>query len=237
MREPNRWTPVAVLAMYNLVQNLVLPNWAYVPANLVVSSGLVMLGRKQGCTWEELGLGRGRGQLGRWMAGSGALVAGAAALAARNRKRWQPFLLDARAESQSPREIIYRSVVRFPLGTALFEEVAFRGVVYGMWRRAGNNHAAAAAVVAGAFGVWHLIPAWRALRGNPLGRQLTSKSSTIGVVFAGAAASGISSFGLTWLRGRSGNLVAPWLTHAAANALGYLAGVDAWRRTAPSPHH
>ena len=31
--------------------------------------------------------------------------------------------------------------------------------------------------------------------------------------------------------------VAPWLTHAAANALGYLAGVDAWRRTAPSPHH
>ena len=237
MRESDRWTPLAALGGYNLVQNFVLPNWAYVPANLAVSVGLVVLARKRGCSWEELGLAPGRGRRGLLMGGSGALLAITSALAARGCIQLRPFLLDARAESQSRGEVIYRSVLRFPIGTALFEEVAFRGVVYGMWRRAGSSHKAASAVAAGAFGLWHVIPSWSALRGNPLGRTVTAGRSIMGVVLAGAAITGLSSVGLTWLRGRSGSLVAPWLTHSAANSVGYLAGVDAWRRTSASPHN
>ena len=131
------------------------------------------------------------------------------------------------------RDVLYRSLVRFPIGTALFEEVVFRGVLYGMWRQAGKSHRTATAISATAFGVWHLIPSRNALQGNPLGESLTSRGSTMGLVAGGATLTGLSSLGLTWLRRQSGSLAAPWLIHSAVNSLGYLAGVRAWRTPRP----
>ena len=54
----------------------------------------------------------------------------------------------------------------------------------------------------------------------------------MGLVVGGATLTGLSSFGLTWLRSRSGSLIAPWLIHSAVNTIGYLVGVRAWR----APH-
>ncbi|MGH9198426.1 MAG: CPBP family intramembrane glutamic endopeptidase, partial [Acidimicrobiia bacterium] len=135
---------------------------------------------------------------------------------------------------QGGRDVAYRVLVRLPLGTALFEEVAFRGVVYGMWRRSGASPRKSAAAAAITFGIWHLIPANQALTGNPLGPRFTSCPSRVGVVVAGALLTSLSSFGFSWMMERSGSLLAPWMTHAAINSAGYLAGVAAWRR-APDP--
>jgi membrane protease YdiL (CAAX protease family) len=52
------------------------------------------------------------------------------------------------------------SSIRFPLGTALYEEVAFRGVLGALWtRRSGER--TARTVAAAAFGAWHILPTVR----------------------------------------------------------------------------
>ena len=232
MSEPSRATTVMAIGAYNLVQNLLLPDPAYVPANLTASCALVALARRQGCSWEDLGLDLSRTETGLRLGMAGAGVATALAVAAGAHPTTRHYLLDLRAAGQQNRDIAYRTLVRFTLGTALFEEVAFRGVIYGLWRHSGESKGAAALATAATFGLWHLIPANRALTGNPLASRFDSRRSRSGVVVIGAVTTSLASLGFTWMRERSGSLIAPWMTHAAINCAGYLAGVAAWRRSA-----
>ena len=45
---------------------------------------------------------------------------------------------------------------------------------------------------------------------------------------SGAVLTGLSGFGFTALRERSGSVAAPWLAHAAVNTVSYLAARRAW---------
>ena len=231
MTEPSPWVPVVALAAFNLIQNFLVPPRVYVAANLGVGAGLVHLARKQGCSWDDLGLNPAGWRKSLGIGGAAAALAVAAAAVTSANSDLHRYLLDERAQSQSRRDVIYRSLIRFPIGTALFEEVAFRGVLYGMWRQAGKSHGTATAIAATAFGVWHLIPSRNALHGNPLGAGLTSRGSTTGLVAGGAILTALSSLALSWLRRQSGSLIAPWLIHSAVNSVGYLAGVRAWRNS------
>ena len=230
MHRQGRWVPVAALGAYNLIQNLLVPPRRYVPTNVGVGLTLIGFARRRGCSWDDLGLSLTgwKGGLIIGLAGAAVTAGGAAKAAALPASH--AYLLDARARDQTPQDSWYRALVRFPIGTALFEEVAFRGVIYGIWRRSGKSHRSATTATAVAFGAWHLIPSLSALTGNPLGDRLNSRSAIAGVAVVGALATGISSLGLTWLRRKTGNLIAPWLVHSAFNAAGYLAGVGAWRR-------
>ena len=232
MPRPDRWMAMAALGAYNVIQNLLVPARFYVPANAGVSLVLIGLARRQGCTWDDLGLNPTGWKKGLAAGVAGAAITAAGALTSVRNPTTRPYLLDARARDQSRRDSWYRSLVRFPFGTALFEEVAFRGVLYGMWRNAGASHRRAATASAVAFGAWHLIPSLDALSGHPLQQRLHSRTATVGVAAVGAMATGVSGLALTWLRRRSGSLLAPWLIHSTFNAAGYLAGVGAWRRAA-----
>jgi membrane protease YdiL (CAAX protease family) len=238
MPDRGRRAVVLVLTGYNLVQNLWLPQGAYVPANLAATGGLLALARRYSCSWGDLGLEPGRIWPGIRWGTAGAVAAVTAATLGSALSPTRPYFLDERAYGHQRRQQAYRAAIRFPLGTALFEEVAFRGVVYAMWRRSGATPRRALGAAAIAFGLWHLLPARRALDGNPLGSAVASRRATTGVVLAGSLLTTLSSFGLSWLKDRSGSLVAPWLTHAAVNSAGYLAGVAAWersRRAVPTP--
>lgn len=232
MSEPSRVVPVVAVGVYNLVQNLMVPPPAYVPSNLAVTGALVAWARSQGCSWDDLGLDLSRAGAGARLGAAGAGLAAAVALSVISHPEARGYLLDERAAGQRNRDVAYRSMVRFPLGTALFEEVAFRGVISGVWRRSGGSKVEAALATAITFGLWHLIPASDALVGNPLDSRLSSRRSRVGVVVTGAVATGLASLGFSWMRERSGSLMAPWMTHAAINGAVYLAGVAAWRRFA-----
>lgn len=220
----------AIIGGYNLVQNLALPTSLYVPANLVVSAGLLALARRSGCSWDDLGLdplwAEEGVQLG--LVASGVVAAGAAATL--SHPSWRRHLLDQRAADQQRDDVLFHTLVRFPLGTALFEEVAFRGVVEGIWRRSGATEREAAFAAAALFGLWHLIPTRDAMAGSPLAGSLRTDTSRAGAVLAGAVVTAAASLGFSWLRKRSGSLLAPWLAHTAVSCGGYLAGVAAWRR-------
>jgi len=220
---------------YNLAQNFLIPAPAYVPANLAASWGLIALARRYGCSWDDLGLEPYKAASGLRTGAAGAAVTVAVATMIATRPRARRYLLDQRAVDRTRAEHLYRTLIRFPLGTALFEEVAFRGVIEGLWRRSGATRTEASMAAALAFGIWHLIPARRALDGNPLRTQLGSDRSRLTVVAAGALLTSLSSLGFTWLRQRSESLVAPFLVHAVANGAGYLAGVAAWRRSGRLP--
>lgn len=220
---------ISIIGAYNLVQNRLLPPAWYVPANLLTSAALLALARRAGCTWRDLGLARGdvaRGiEVG--LAGAGLAAVGATAMATRS--TWRERLLDERVAGQKSNDVLFHTLVRFPLGTALFEEIAFRGVVEGTWMNSGASEREAATVAAALFGLWHLIPTVDALRGNPVSEGMGPRLRA-GAVLGGAAITSLASLGFSWSRRRSGSLFAPWLAHTAISCGGYLAGVFAWRR-------
>ena len=220
---------LGILAAYNVVQNLLVPDRAYVPANLAVTSGLVAYARWSGLSSADMGLGAGQMRDGVIVGGSifaAAAVLGAAALRVPG---IHPWLLDERARGHGRREAVARSVVRFPLGTALFEEVAFRGVLEALWRRR-SGPSSARLVTAAAFGAWHLIPTFRLFPGMAGGRrQATLGERTLAAV-TGALVTGLWSFGFSLLREGSGSVAAPWLAHAGYNVVSYLAARRAWQR-------
>jgi len=220
-------TALAVIAVHNLVQNQLLNQRGYVAGNLAVSAILVGVGRSAGLGWDDMGLQPNRLRAGlRTGAGASvaAVIAGLAALAG---PRARPYLRDERA--RVPRtEIWRRALIRFPMGTALFEEVAFRGVLPALFGRT-RRPVVADVISAGVFTLWHFIPTSRALAGNPLHGRLTASRRVAAVVGGSAVAGG---FGLvfSWMRRRSDSVAAPWLAHASLNTVSFLAGVVAHRR-------
>ena len=84
----------------------------------------------------------------------------------RCRPRARP-LDDKRITALSGRALAYQVVVRIPVGTVLWEEIAFRGVLQAALRRV-MPEPAAIAVTSGVFGIWHIRPTAAALRVNGL---------------------------------------------------------------------
>lgn len=210
----------AFLAIYNNAANLLgLPEPLYVPTNLAVTVGLVAAARRQGYRWSTLGLGRsGVGPGLRWGLGGAAVVAlGLAAALA-----WPPaapLLADERVAGLSFGALVFRVLVRIPLGTVVLEEVAFRGVLFGAWA---DRQSLRAALVGSSvlFGLWHIGPTLVLLAENDVALTPAGLVIAVGGSVAVTAVAGAVFCGL---RLRSGGIVAPALVHGATNALGTLA--------------
>ena len=221
-------TVVGVLAAYNFVQNVVIPERAYVPANLAMTAGLVAFAHRSGTSLESLGLGRAGLREGLRLGGAVGVGAGVAALGASSTRRFDRWLLDRRARGHGSAEAAYRVIARFPLGTALFEEVAFRGVLDALWRRRSGT-SAARFVSAVAFGTWHILPTYRqyAEMGAAAGSTPSVGQRSVAAC-TGAVVTGLAGIGFTVLRERSGTVAAPWLAHASINTLSYLVARHKW---------
>lgn len=208
---------VAVLTAHNLIQNSIFNERGYVVSNLLVTAGLVGLARSQGLSLDEIGIAPGdlpkTGVVAAGMASAGVAVV----LASRRSPR--PLLSDRRAVSGSSAEVARRALVRFPLGTALFEEVAFRGVLPELLERAGSTRPDAMSAVL--FGLWHIIPTRHALRIN----KVVEGRRRVILTILGSAAAGLGGYVLSLVRRSTGSVLAPWVIHATTNSAAYLASV------------
>jgi uncharacterized protein len=207
------------LAVYNNATNLLgLPDSWYVPLNVALTAALVAGARAQGYEWRTLGLHRealGPGL--RWGAGAFALV-GVALLAAFVVPAAQPLLADQRVAGLEPAGLAFQVFVRIPFGTVLWEEVAFRGVLFGVWA----HHVGRTAAVLGSsavFGLWHVGPMIVLLRENDVALDAAGWLAVAGGVGATAAAGVVFCL----LRVRTAGVVAPMLAHLATNSLGTVA--------------
>jgi membrane protease YdiL (CAAX protease family) len=144
-------------------------------------------------------------------------------------------LVDPRAADLPAAELAWRTLIDIPIGTAVYEEVVFRGVLLGLLR----THASDAAAVTGSsalFGLWHVLPALTDREHNPVAAD-RHPAVTVG---ATVAATTLAGAWLAHLRLRTGSLLAPVVAHAATNVAGLWAATIADRRqtsarSVPSP--
>jgi membrane protease YdiL (CAAX protease family) len=218
---------VPVLAAWN---NLVVPRlpggpvW-YVVVNTAAAGALVAAARLSGLSWDDLGLARRRLPAGaRLGAGCLAVVAGGYAVALAV-PALRPLLTDARIAGVGAGEISYQVLVRIPFGTVLWEEVAFRGVLFAALARLFSVRTATAGSAA-LFGLWHVRPTLGALAANDLADGPVLRGAAVLLACLVTAGAGVL---FTWLRLRSGSLLAPVLLHVATNSLGTVAAAAAHR--------
>jgi membrane protease YdiL (CAAX protease family) len=190
----------------------------YVPANACASCAALSAALASGLTPTDIGVGRGSWRPGQAGAGlAAAVVAGWLVIAAVPATR--PVLGDKRAAGLDARSVAYQALVRIPVGTVLWEELAFRGVLQAALRRV-MPPASAIAVTSAVFGIWHVRPTVQALNINGL---TGDRGKAIAGAAAGVAATAAGGALLSWLRERSGSLTAPVLLHLATNCGGVVA--------------
>src|SRR6516164_6257613 len=206
----------AVLAAYNNVLG-VHPwhNRRYVRVSLCATGAALAAATLNGLTPADLGLGRGG-----WLPGRTgyrlAATVGAGWLLIAVVPAARPLLGDKRITSLGGRAAAYQALIRIPVGTALWEEIAFRGVLQAALRRV-MPRATAIAVTSCVFGLWHIRPTIQALRANGLAGTRGRAVAGVAAAVAGTTAGGVL---FSWLRERSGGLAAPILVHVATNSGG-----------------
>jgi uncharacterized protein len=217
---------VVVLALTNLIAHFTTP-WASIATVPAAAVGLVVLVRSRGLGWAELGLSREH-----WKAGAGYAVAAVAVvfsvIAIGMLLPWtRPMFLNNNYATVSG--ALIASMIIIPLQTVIPEELAFRGVLHGALNRAWGFRGVAAAGSL-LFGLWHIATSLGLTSSNVgftrlLGGGLLG--TVVGVVLA-VAATAVAGFVFTWLRRRSGSLIAPIALHWSLNGLGALAAALVW---------
>lgn len=192
----------------------------YVVRNVVAAAVLVLVARGAGLGWSVLGLAVDdlpAGLRWGWLAVLVVAVGMAAVAAGAGRVEAVARLLADRRADLPPEELAFQAFVRIPIGTALFEEVAFRGVLLGAFL-ATTATATAVAASSVVFGLWHVVPTLRTLDINGVEDPDARWRGVAGAVVATTVAGAV----LAGLRLVSGSVLAPVLAHAAVNSFGLL---------------
>ncbi|MEO6793009.1 MAG: CPBP family intramembrane glutamic endopeptidase [Mycobacterium sp.] len=221
---------VVVLALANLIAHFTTP-WAAVATIPVTAVGLVILVRCNGLTWAELGLGRAH-----WKSGVGYAVAAVlvvvSAIAIGAMLPWtRPMFLNNHYATLSG--ALVASMLIIPLQTVIPEELAFRGALHGALHRAWGFRGVAAAGSL-LFGLWHVATSLGLTSSNVGFTRLFGggfMGMLAGVTLA-VLATGAAGFVFSWLRRRSGSLIAPIALHWSLNGVGALAAAVVWNLSA-----
>lgn len=211
-----------VLLVWSVVANLVIGETGYVPRNLAATGLLLLVAWKAQLRPGELGLARAKVTSGlRWGAVAVAVVAAVLTIGLLLGDAIGPLagLFDDERANMGAGAVATNALLRIPLGTVVFEEVAFRGVLLAAFARVCSTRSAmlwSAAV----FGVWHIPPTMASLDVN--GMSALTGSGVLAVV-GGVVITAVGGWLFAWLRVRSGSLLAPMLAHVATNSLGLTA--------------
>lgn len=200
----------------------------YGPAGAGVALGplaalaLLVLSRRSGLTWADLGLARRT-----WVKGALVAMAAVASVAlvyavAAAVPMTRAAFLDTRYQLPTGRAMLTALVV-IPLGTVLVEEIAFRGVLQALVGRH-FGMAWGLGLPSALFGCWHILPSLGLAHVNRAVGDLTGTGShaQITAVLGAVAFTAVAGVLLGELRRRSGSLLAAGGLHWAVNGLGVL---------------
>ena len=228
-----RITPRAALAVVIVVLGLLnVVDIRVARASLIVGpvvvAGLTAVARLAGLSWQDLGLGPGTWRPGlRWAAVEiaivGLVLAAAAAL---------PLTREAFRDTRYRLDwgnALLTSLVLIPIGTVLVEEVAFRGVLWGLLREV-KGTTTATVVSSALFGLWHVLPSLGLSANNEAitGTVGTGKSAQTTTVLATVLFTALSGVVFCEVRRRSGSILASAGLHWATNGLSVLASAAVW---------
>jgi membrane protease YdiL (CAAX protease family) len=218
---------VAVLTLTNLIAHFTTP-WASIVTVPVAAIGLVAWLRVDGLGWAELGLGREH-----WKSGAAYAVGAIASVMAviavgALLPLTRPMFMNQHYATISG--ALMASMIIIPLQTVIPEELAFRGVLHGALNRAWGFRGVA---LAGSllFGLWHIATSLGLTSGN-VGFTRIFGGGVVGMlagVVVAVVATAAAGFVFSWLRRRSGSLLAPIALHWSLNGLGALAAAVVWQ--------
>jgi uncharacterized protein len=217
---------VVVLVLTNLTAHFTTP-WASVATVPAAAVGLVVVLRFNGLGWAELGLGRDHWKSGAAYAlGAMALVVAVIAVGVLLPLTRPMFMNNHYATISGA---VVASMIIIPLQTVIPEELAFRGVLHGALNRAWGFRGVA---VAGSllFGLWHIATSL-GLTSSNVGFTRLFGGGIVGMlagVTLAVIATAMAGFVFSWLRRRSGSLIAPIALHWSLNGLGALAAALVW---------
>jgi membrane protease YdiL (CAAX protease family) len=214
-------TTLAVLALLigsNLVTNLLIADWVSVPWNVAIAALVVLLARRA-VTLEEMGFQH-------WRSGAawGGVLFACTAVLLSIAILFPVFdeVFRDRNAGESAVTWFLIAFIRIPFGTALLEEVAFRGALPALYARRWG--VTAGSVIASVwFGAWHLLPALDVGKANPTAERWLGPGALGTSVGVASAVIGTFLAGLWWcfVRYRSKSLLSSFLGHVAANAVAY----------------
>lgn len=217
---------VAVLVLTNFIAHFTTV-WASIVAVPAAAVGLVVLVRCRGLNWAELGLGRDH-----WRSGLGYALAAVALVVSVIAvgvllPLTRPMFLNNHYATVSG--ALIASMVVIPLQTVIPEELVFRGVLHGALHRAWGFRGVA---MAGSllFGLWHIATSL-GLTSSNIGLTRLFGGGVFGMlagVMMAVVATGAAGLVFSWLRGRSGSLIAPIALHWSLNGVGALAAALVW---------
>jgi uncharacterized protein len=180
--------------------------------NLGVGILVVLAAKRLGYSAAEIGLSREAWRRG-WKPGVviGALILLGVAVLAGPAHR---ISADPAVQGMPLSILAWQVLIRIPIGTALFEETMFRGVLYVAWqRRWGGRGAVLGSSVA--FALWHVVAEMhrQERQGHPWGRDAAAAAiPVLGFLF-------LVGVVLCCLRRRTGGVIATTIVHWAANAI------------------
>ncbi|WP_199256058.1 CPBP family intramembrane glutamic endopeptidase [Mycolicibacterium mengxianglii] len=217
---------VVVLAASNLIAHFTTP-WASIATVPAAAVGLLALMRARGIGWAELGLGREH-----WRSGAGYAAAAVGlvvtVIAVGALLPWtRPMFMNDNYATLSG--ALLASMIIIPLQTVIPEELAFRGVLHGTLNRAWGFRGVAAAGSL-LFGLWHISTSL-GLTSSNVGFTRILGGGVVGMlagVLLAVLATAAAGFVFTWLRRRSGSLIAPIALHWSLNGVGALAAALVW---------
>jgi uncharacterized protein len=192
--------------------------------SLAAAAALLPVARAAGLSWADVGLGGTAVRRGLAYALPCVLVVLAGYLVLVALPWTRDLLLDERYR-QGTGQALLLALVLVPLRTVVLEEVAFRGVLWALLRRA-RGPGWATAVSSAVFGLWH-VPAALAFA-DARGYAGAGPAGTAGVVAATVVVTAAAGVLLCELRRRSGSLAPAVALHWAANGFGALAAAMAW---------
>jgi membrane protease YdiL (CAAX protease family) len=211
---------IIAIATADYVVNALASDAVEIPVKVGIVAGLVLWARRAvGLSWDEIGFGRDDLARSVRIGAVAVLCIAAVVTILVAVPATRSFFEDGDVADDSTTRRVLMPLLVIPLGTAIFEEILFRGVVLGVFLRATTQFAA---VVASSvlFGCWHLPSALHDARGESMGGAL-------GVVVGTIAVTTVAGLLFAALRLSSRGLAAPVLAHTATNSLAYVGAVIA----------
>lgn len=223
-------TASALILGYGVLVDRVLPGAAYVPANLTAAGLAVVLANRAGASIKDMGLEKSKMsdgfKVGLLTIAPIAAIVGAGVLIPWTRE----FFLVKNVVNANTGRTLYEMLIRIPVGTALAEELIFRGALMGVFLRK-RSPLAAALLSSLVFGLWHISPTLRSCSTSPAIERAASSGfwAALGIVSAVVAATAFAGAVLAWLRLKSESIIAPLFAHAFLNTSAFLGGRVAMR--------
>lgn len=213
---------IVALALYaNVISNEILGEFWHIPFQLGILAIALVIARRAGTTWTSLGLRRDRLSRGAKVGGvligiiAIGILVGVAVPATRELFR------DEKIADASIGWVLFQALVRIPLATALYEEVLFRGIVFGMLVRR-HTPLLAGIVTSLLFGFWHILPTLDTMNTNPAGDLFTGWIG-IGIAIVGSViGTAVAGVGFLLVRLYANSTVAAVVAHIGTNSVAML---------------